>query len=219
MFVFEWMKSGGLLLARGGPVMYVILIVSIVAVAVSLERIWHFTRAKSDYRKLLADIKDLLVDDFVYKAMARCDEDHGPIAHVLKAVLKNKDREPETIRDALDAAALEEIPRLERRVGALGTIANVSTLLGLLGTILGMIVTFDSIADQMTGLVNVNILSDGISQAMLTTAFGLCVAIPTTIVHAYLVSEVKRFTIAMEHSAAELIHFLEHQPRKEGDAI
>lgn len=219
MIIFDWIKHGGLLLTQGGPVMYIILLVSIGGVAISLERIWHFTRARTDHRRMLADVKDLLVDDFVYKAMARCDEDRGPVAHILKAVLKNKDREPDTIRDAIDAAALEEIPRLERRVSGLGTIANVSTLLGLLGTIIGMIVTFSSVADQMTGLVNVNLLADGISQAMLTTAFGLSVAIPTTVVHAYLVSEIKKFTVAMEHSAAELIHFLEHQPQKEADAI
>ncbi|RMH55346.1 MAG: MotA/TolQ/ExbB proton channel family protein [Candidatus Hydrogenedentota bacterium] len=198
-------------LERGGPIMYFILVVSIIGLAIALERLYHFFRAKTNYRKLLADVKELLADDLVYKAMARCDEDHGPIARVLKTILKNKDQSSETIRDAIDAAALEEIPRLERRVGALGTIANISTLLGLLGTIIGMIVTFASIADEVTGVVNVQVLAGGIWQAMLTTAFGLSVAIPTTIVHAYLVNEIKKFSVAMEHSAAELIHFLEHK--------
>lgn len=216
---FNYLQKGSELLERGGFVMWVILLVSIVALAITLERLWHFSRAKTDYRRLLADVKDLLVEELIFKAMARCDEDKGPVAHILKTVLKNKDRPSETIRDALDAAVLEEVPRLERRVGSLATIANVATLLGLLGTIIGMIVTFSAIAEDMTGLVNVNLLAGGIWQAMLTTAFGLSVAIPTTIAHAYFINEIKKFMIGMEHSAAELIHFLEHQPQSEADAL
>lgn len=200
---------------KGGEVMWFILLVSLVAAAISIERIYHFRRARTDYRKLLADVKDLLADDLVYKAMARCDEDHGPVAHVLKAVLKNKDKDSDTIRDAVEMAGLEEIPRLERRMYMLGTFANVATLLGLLGTIQGMIITFAAIAETTTGIVNVHILSSGIWTAMLTTFFGLAVAIPVTLIHAYLTVQIKHHAIAMEHSAAELVHFLEHRPSKE----
>lgn len=204
---------------KGGIVMHPILLVSIAALAIAIERLYHFHRARSDYRKLLADIKDLLADDFVYKAMARCDEDHGPVAHILKVILQNKDRDPETVQDAIDEAALEEIPRLERRVNWLGVFANVATLLGLLGTIMGMVITFSDIASSTSGLVNVHILANGIWQAMLTTAFGLIVAIPTTLVHAYLSSEIKKFTVAMEHSAAELVHFLQNQHLRKPDEV
>jgi biopolymer transport protein ExbB len=200
---------------KGGEVMWIILLVSLVAAAISIERVYHFRRARTDYRKLLADVKDLLADDLVYKAMARCDEDHGPVAHVLKSVLKNKDKDSDTIRDAVEMAGLEEIPRLERRMHMLGTLANVATLLGLLGTIQGMIITFASIAETTTGIVNVHILSSGIWTAMLTTFFGLSVAIPVTVIHAWLSGQIKHYAIAMEHSAAELVHFLEHRPPKE----
>ncbi|HBW46536.1 TPA: MotA/TolQ/ExbB proton channel family protein [bacterium] len=205
-------ESIGEYYTRGGFVMHFILFSSVVAAAISIERLYHFRRAKTDHRRLLADIKTLLADELVYKAMARCDEDKGPVAHVLKTVLKNMDKDSETIRDAVDVAGLEEIPRLERHLYALATIANVATLLGLLGTILGMIVTFSAIAATTTGVVNVHVLSNGIWQAMLTTAFGLMVAIPTTLVHAYLNNEVKKFSIAMEHSSAELVHYLQHRP-------
>jgi biopolymer transport protein ExbB len=204
---------------KGGPVMWLIFLTSLVAAAISIERFYHYRRAQTDHRKLLADVKELLADDLIYKAMARCDEDHGPVAHVLKAVLKNKDRDSETIRDAVDVAGLEEVPRLERRNYALGTLANVATLLGLLGTILGMIITFAAIAETQTGIVNVHVLASGIWTAMLTTAFGLMVAIPTTLMHAWLTNEVKKFAIAMEHSAAELVHFIEHRPGKSADEI
>ncbi len=204
---------------QGGPVMHLILLVSIVAMTIALERIYHFRRARTDHRKLLSDVKELLADDLVYKAIARCDADHGPVAHCLKTVIKNKDRDSDTISDAIDAAGLEEIPRLDRRVGVLATLANVATMLGLLGTIQGMIMTFAAIASTPTGLVNVKVLADGIWQAMITTAFGLYVAIPTTLAHAFVSGEIKKFAIAMEHSAAELVHFLEHQPSKESDAV
>lgn len=212
MMLFEYM-------AKGGPVMWLIFITSLFAVAISIERLYHYRRAGTDHRKLLAEVKELLAEDLIYKAMARCDEDRGPVAHVLKAVLKNKDRDSETIRDAVDVAGLEELPRLERRNYALGTLANVATLLGLLGTILGMIITFSAIAETGTGIVNVRILADGIWTAMLTTAFGLMVAIPTTLIHAWLTNEVKKFAIAMEHSAAELVHFIEHRPVKSANEI
>lgn len=210
--------QGMMYFERGGFVMYLILFVSIVALAIAIERMYHFFRARSDHRKLLSDIKELLVEDFVYKAMARCDEDKGPVAHVLKAVLKNKDRDKDTVQDAIDAAALEEIPRLERRIAWLGALANVATLLGLFGTIQGMILTFAAIAEQPGGAVNVKILADGIWTAMLTTFYGLAVAIPTTLVYTHLTQEIKKFVIAMEHTAAELVHFLRHQPQKEADA-
>lgn len=205
--------------SRGGFVMHFILGVSIIALAVSMERFYNFRRAKTDHRKLLADIKDLLADDLVYKAMARCDEDRGPVAHVLKAVLKNVNRDSDTIRDAIDQAGLEEIPRLERRMHMLGVLPNIATLLGLLGTILGMIQTFADIARSTTGVVNVHLLADGIWTAMLTTFFGLAVAIPTTIAHAWLTGRVRGFAVAMEHSAAELVHFLEHRPRRDGNEV
>jgi len=204
---------------KGGPVMWLIFLTSLIAVAISIERFYHYRRARTDHRLLLADVKELLVEDLIYKAMARCDEDRGPVAHVLKAVLKNKDRDSETIRDAVDVAGLEELPRLERRNYALGTLANIATLLGLLGTILGMIITFAAIAETKTGIVNVNVLADGIWTAMLTTAFGLMVAIPTTLMHAWLTNEVKKFAVAMEHSVAELVHFIEHRPGKLADEI
>lgn len=204
---------------QGGIVMYFILFVSIWAMTVAAERIYHIHRARTDHRKLLADVKDLLADDLVYKAIARCDADRGPVAHVLKAIIKNKDLDSDTMRDAVDVAGLEELPRLDRRVSILATLANVSTLLGLLGTILGMIITFRAIAESSAGLVNVHVLSVGIWQAMLTTAFGLFVAIPTTLIHAYITGEIRKFAIAMEHSAAELVHFLEHQPQRHTDAI
>lgn len=203
---------------KGGPVMHLILAVSIGALSIALERIYHMRRARTDHRKLLADVKELVGEDLVYKAIARCDSDHGPVAHVLKTVIKNKDRDSDTIRDAVDAAGLEELPRLDRRVAVLATLANVATLLGLLGTIQGMINTFAAIAASETGLVNVQLLADGIWQAMITTAFGLYVAIPTTLVHAFIIGEIRKFTVAMEHTAAELVHFIEHQPRKD-DAV
>ncbi len=203
---------------RGGFVMHFILLCSIFAAAISIERLYHYRRARTDHRKLLADIKALLAEELIYKAMARCDEDRGPVAHVLKAILKNKDRDADTVRDAVDQASLEELPRLERRMHILGVIPNVSTLLGLLGTIQGMIMTFAAIAATTTGVVNVHILANGIWTAMLTTFFGLAVAIPVTIVHTYLTSEIRKFAIAMEHSSAELVHYLQHQPSR-GDEI
>lgn len=200
--------------ARGGFVMHLILVTSIIAAAIAIERVYHFRRARKNYRGLIDEIKMCLADDLIYKAMSKCDEVKGPVAQVLKVVLKNMDKDGDTIRDAVDAVGLEEIPRLERHLYALAIIANVATLLGLLGTILGMIKTFASIAATTTGIVNVHILADGIWTAMLTTAFGLMVAIPTTIVHAYLNNEVRKFSIAMERSSAELVHYLQHRPGK-----
>lgn len=203
----------------GGPIMHLMLLMSIAALTITMERLYHLQRARTDHRKLLADVKELLVDDLVYKAIARCDADRGPVAHVLKAVIKNKDRDSETKRDAIDLAALEEIPRLERRVAFLGSIANIATLLGLLGTTTGMIRMFQGISETATGLVNVKVMSNGIWEAMLCTAFGLSIAIPVSLAHTFITTRIKDFAVAMEHSSAELVHFIEHQPRKNADEV
>lgn len=195
---------------RGGWVMYPILVCSIVSMWISIERAYHFRRARADSRRLLNDIKEFLAEDLVYKAMARCDETPGPVAHVLKAIVKNKEKEISVVRDAAEAAMLEEIPRLERRLPTLQSIANISTLLGLLGTILGIIQTFQVIAAEPTGRVNIQLLAEGIWVAVLTTAFGLIVAIPTTIFYGDLSSRVRRFAIEVEQASNELVHFIQH---------
>lgn len=196
---------------KGGICMPFILLCSVVAIWISVERAYHFRRAKSDSRRLLNDVKEFLSEDLVYKAMARCDETPGPVAHVLKAIIKNKEKEIGVVRDAAEAAALEEIPRLERRLPALGVIPNLSTLLGLLGTILGIIKTFQVISAEASGRVNIQALTGGLWEATITTAFGLMVAVPVTVFYTDLAARVRTFAIEVEQASNELIHFLQHR--------
>lgn len=198
------------ILSKGGPIVYLIGLVSLVALTVAFERLWHYQRATADVRALLDEVRVLLSDGFLHQALAKCDETPGPAAKVVRTVLKNHQKDPASIRYAVDTVLLEETSRLRRRLTFLPVLAQVATLLGLLGTILGMIVTFHAIAREATGVVNVHILSTGIWQALITTAAGLTVAIPTILVYEFLHNKVRRFVTEAEQAASLLLPTVQH---------
>ena len=197
---------------KGGPVMWPILLGSIFGLTVALERLWHFRRAQSDVTKLQEDLRGLLADGFLHQALDRCDKTAGPAAAVCHAVLKNSERGAELLHDAFAKTLRDETRRLQCRLGSLAVVAQVSTLLGLLGTIMGMIQTFHAIANEPSGIVNVHILSDGIWQAMITTAAGLAVAVPIILVYEYLKGALRGLVVEAEGAGEALIHEMGVKP-------
>jgi biopolymer transport protein ExbB len=198
------------LVVKGGPVMYPIILCSIIAFAIVIERAYHFYRAKIDTRKFMDEIANVLRRNKIIEAIEICDRTPGPIAHILRAGILKHDRPKQEIKEAIEEAGLYEVPRMEKNLTALATIAHISPLLGLLGTVVGMVGCFQVIQQKSTSLnpVSPGDLAGGIWQALITTVAGLAVAIPVYVAYNYLVSRVNHLVIDMERSATDLINIL-----------
>lgn len=195
------------ILIKGGPIMYLILLCSIIAVAVFLERFIHFHRATIDTQKFMSGLRNILRKKNYVEAITICDETPGPIAHILKTGIMCHDKSRDLIKETMQDASVYEIPRLERKLGILATIAHIAPLLGLLGTVSGMINAFKRIVDT-PGPVNPSLLAEGIWEALITTAAGLVVAIPTYVAYNYLVSRIDTLSIDMEKCSTEVVNLL-----------
>lgn len=198
------------LFIAGGPVMWPILLCSIFAFAIVIEKLWHLHKIKIDTQDFLNSILDKMKRHETKEALKICDDTKSPIARILKAGILKYDRPRPQIKEAIEDASLYEVPRLEKNLTALATIAHVSPLLGLLGTVTGMVRSFQIIQAKSTSFhpVSPGDLAGGIWEALLTTVAGLIVAIPTFVIYNYLVSRVNNFVLEMEKAATELVNFL-----------
>ena len=195
------------LLANGGPPLYLILLVSAVAVVVFIERFLHCHREQINSTEFLNGVRTVLKRNNVVEALSICDATPGPVARLVKTAILNRDHGRERVREALEEAGLAEVPRLEEKLNLLATLAQLSPLLGLLGTVLGFIKTFAAMQQQ--GLhAQVGDLSNGIWQALICAAAGLAVAIPAHAGYNYLVSRVNAIVLDMERAATEIVHIV-----------
>jgi len=192
------------LLSSGGPVLWLLLLVSAVGVAVFIERFLHCHRAQINSTEFLNGVRTVLRRNNVVEALSICDATPGPVARLVKTAILNRDQGRERVREALEEAGLAEVPRLEEKLNLLATIAQLAPLLGLLGTVLGFMQTFGRM--QEYGLnAHVGQLSDGIYRAMVCAAAGLAVAIPMHAGYNYLVSRVNSIVLDMERAATEVV--------------
>lgn len=198
------------MIQKGGPVMYLIIILSVIALAVTIERIYNFYKARIDSEKFMDNIINSLKHNRVIEAVEMCNKTPGPIAHIIKAGILKHDRSRPEIKEAIDEAAQLEIPRMEKHLPILATIAHIAPLLGLLGTVSGMIKAFQIMQQKALTMAPVNPgdLSGGIWEALLATLAGLAVAIPTYVAYNYLVNQVETLVYDMERSATDLVNLL-----------
>jgi biopolymer transport protein ExbB len=194
----------------GGPVMWPILLCSVFALAIILEKSWYLNKIKIDTQKFLGNILDRIKRHEIKEALQTCDNTKSPIAHILKAGILKYDRTRDQIKEAIEDASLYEIPKLEKNLSILATIAHISPLLGLLGTVTGMVRCFQTIQAKATSFhpVSPGDLAGGIWEALLTTVAGLIVAIPAFVAYNYLVSHINNFILEMEKASTELVNFL-----------
>ncbi|MFH1037952.1 MAG: MotA/TolQ/ExbB proton channel family protein [PVC group bacterium] len=195
---------------QGGPLMYLILLGSVIGLAVFLERSFHLHRARIDTDQFMKEIRSLIRQKKIAEAISLCRRTPGPVAHILTAGLAQHGRSRPEIREAIEDAGVHEVPRLEKNLIVLATVAHVSPLLGLLGTVTGMIRAFMTI-QEMEGVVNPSDLAGGIWEALLTTAFGLLVAIMAYVAYNYLVSRVGKMVLDMETSASDVVSLLSEE--------
>jgi len=200
VLAFEFMKQGGI-------IMWPILLCSVIGLAIAIERFITLRRASIDTREFMDTMRQVLRQNRTQEAIEICDKTDAPVARILKAGILKHDRPKEDIREAIEDAGNLEIPRLERYLSALATCANIAPLLGLLGTVSGMITAFAQIQNKR-GQVNPSDLAEGIGNALVTTAFGLSVAIPMLVLYNYFTTRVDNMVVEMEISSSELTELL-----------
>jgi biopolymer transport protein ExbB len=198
------------LIQKGGPVMYLIMILSVISLGIIIERMYNLNRARIDSQKFMDDIISSLKHNKIIESIEMCNNTPGPIAHIIKAGILKHDRSKPEIKEAIDEAAQLEIPRMEKHLPILATIAHIAPLLGLLGTVSGMIKAFQVIQNKAATMTPVNPgdLAGGIWESLLATLAGLLVAIPTYVAYNYLVNQVDSLAYDMERSATDLVNLL-----------
>lgn len=204
------------LIERGGSVMWVLLLVSLFGFVIFLERTLFLHRGQIRTSQFLDGIRNLVEKGRRLEALTLCEDMPGPIPGVVKAILMQAGKSEGIMRKAAEEAALVEIPILERRIGVIATIARIAPLLGLLGTVLGMIEAFFGVPlSGSTGYPTFGLLLGGISQALLTTAFGLMIAIMAHVAHHFLHGRVRALVHDMEYTGHNLIQLMQHSPTGE----
>jgi len=195
------------MLANGGMMLYIILLVSAVALAVFTERFLHYHRAQINSTEFLNGVRTVLKRDNVVEALSICDATPGPVARLVKTAILNRDQGRERVRESLEEAGLAEVPRLEEKLNLLATIAQLAPLLGLLGTVLGFMRTF--MLMESKGLqAHIGQLSSGVWMALVCAAAGLALAIPAHAGYNYLVSRVNSIVLDMERVATDIVNIV-----------
>jgi biopolymer transport protein ExbB len=195
------------LFEQGGPIMWLLLFLSIVGLVLFVERALFLHRGQIRSTEFLSGIKNTLRKRRMVEAMTLCEETPGPVANVVKAGLLHYEDDEEKMRFAIQEAALVEIPVLERRIGSIAAIAQAAPMLGLLGTVLGMIATFGLLHAEGP-YANASTLAGGVWQALLTTAAGLAIAVPAHLAHHFLSGRVRALVNDMEWVGNETMQFL-----------
>src|SRR6266480_6146210 len=175
-----------LFLKQGGPMIWLIVGASATALVVFIQRVLHYHRAQINSMEFLNGVRNVLRRENVVEALSICDATPGPVARLVKVAILNRERGQEGMREALEEAGLIEVPPLEDKLNLLATIAQISPLMGLLGTVLGFIKIFSKLQAKAT-FANMRALAGGIWQALICTAAGLAVAIPCYAAYNYLV--------------------------------
>lgn len=192
---------------EGGIFMWIIAVVWCVGIAIAVERLKHYFKYDIDGTSLMGNIKKNVISNQVQDAIQTCSESPSLLAFVMKNGLKRANQSKEQIQDALEASILEVVPKIEKRLSYMALAANLSTLLGLLGTIQGLIQSFAAVA-QAEASQKAQLLAEGIAVAMNTTALGLVSAISIMVVHSFLMARGEKMIQEIEENSVKLLDLL-----------
>ena len=201
--MFEIVKSGG-------PVMVPIILASIIAAAIFLERLWTLQQRRVLPAELTEKVWKWVEQRQIQDKHIVALQQNSPLGKILAAGLANRHRDRAIIKEAIEDTGRHVVHELERFIGTLGTIASISPLLGLLGTVVGMIRTFNAI--QTEGVGDPAALGGGIAEALITTAAGLTVAIPALLGYKFLRGRVDSLVVQMEKESIKLVQAMESRP-------
>lgn len=192
--------------------MYPIILCSVITFAIFIERMWMLRRKNILPVEFIHNVEDLLGKQKISDAAFFCQSDSSSIARILSAGLRNVEKGGRFIRESIEDQGGREAAALEKGVGILATVANVVTLLGLLGTVSGIIKTFHVVA--LVGLGNPAPLATGIAEALVATGGGLCVAIPALVAHRILRERADNLILLMEERTARFLEMMPDYTRR-----
>jgi len=195
-------------LIKGGPLMIPLLALSVIAVAVTLERMWYLFRTRIDTEDLMDDVKLSLQDGKMLEAMQMVKKAKGPVAAILATAIAYSDRDADEVRERIEEVGEDEVFKMRRGLGLIGTIVSIAPLIGLLGTVTGIIRSFRVLGAFQGVASNPAALSVGIAEALITTAAGLIIAIPCMAIHHWLSSMVESRVREMNRRALEITELI-----------
>lgn len=192
----------------GGEFMWIILAVLVFSLAIMLERLWFvLIRSSINTKTFIAELEKLIQSRNMERAIALCNTSNAALARVLREVLKNHSGSGREMQVAADAKTLEVIPELEKRTSYLDMLSQIATLLGLLGTIAGLMEAFESLG-AVSGQDQAQMLAEGISKAMLTTMFGLTVAVPTILIASIIKGKTKKIISDIDQYTVKITNLI-----------
>lgn len=204
------------IISSGGWLMLPIILCSIAVIAISIERYWTLNPNKIAPRNQLGQVWSLIQNNDLDSEKLKQMRTNSQLGRILAAGLSNSRHGRDVMKDSIQEAANQVVHDMERFVGALGTIAAIAPLLGLLGTVIGMIKVFTAL--NLEGAGNPSVLAGGISEALITTAAGLTVAIPAMVAHRFFVRRVDTLVVTMEQEAIKLVDALHSERRPDSRA-
>ncbi len=204
--MFELVKAGGWL-------MLPIIACSVVAMAIIIERLWSLRRQRVVPENLVAQVWQAHSQGKLTNAHIATVKEGSPLGRMLAAGLFNRHHSREVMKETIEEVGRQVVHELERYLNTLGTIASITPLLGLLGTVIGMIKVFAAI--MTAGVGNPSVLAGGISEALITTAAGLSVAIPSLMFHRYFGGRVERLVVMMEEEALKMVEVMQGERERE----
>ena len=195
------------IILKGGYTMPFILLCSVIAAVIIIERLIFFRKIRVDEGKLINRLRATLQKKHFDEALSICENNPSPITNLMKVGIEHRGYNQRVLKDSIMDAANLEIPKLERFLSALGTIAHIAPLLGLLGTVIGNIDAF-GVLGNLGALGDRGKLAKGIAEALISTAAGIIVSIPALIFYNYLVNKVNHIIIRLENKVNDLVLFL-----------
>ncbi|HUX37603.1 MAG TPA: MotA/TolQ/ExbB proton channel family protein [Rectinemataceae bacterium] len=202
-------------IVQGGIVLWIIISLGVVSTVVVIERLLYFKAIAVDEEKLFARVSASIDKGHYDEALAICDTNVSPLSALMKVGIENRNQSEMVQKEMLRDAAAQEVPRLEAHVGTLGTISNISPLMGLLGTVIGTMRAF-GVLGQFGAVSDPSLLAKGVAEALITTVGGICVAVPSVIFYNFLVTKVNSLIIRMENQVNKMILMINGRERAEG---
>ena len=193
---------------EGNAILIIIAGCSLLAMTIFFERLLHLRKSEIDTNKFIIHLRKVIQDQNIIEGVRICEETGGAIANIVKAGLMKHERDRGEIEASMEIATLSEIARLEKNAKILSIISHIAPLIGLLGTVLGFIQAFSEM--RASGLMDISTtrVGEAMEYALVTTAAGLVVAIPTLVAYNYLVSRVKGLVLEMQITSSEVVDLL-----------
>ena len=195
------------ILIMGGFTMYVLLFCSVLSIGVIIERLLqYYSKSRINRVKFMGQITAEVAKGNVGTALSMCDAEDAPVAMVVRAGLHKAGHEEKVIASAMEREIMVQTVLLERHTSIVGTIGNIAVYIGLFGTVLGIVRSFHNISQVGSG--GITVVIGGVSESLLATATGLCVAIPAVVAYNYFVRRVDNFVTDMEYCASQMVDIL-----------